>query len=301
MSVLVFSEWLSSFGADRAKMLYAEETIDGIYALLHPTQPASVSNHLEWWKFGDVPLWAWINCSADQASDALAIGTIEAAVDPFGYLLDIEGAWTKNGTNLGVVVGAAVGTGKPVIASLAAITSSHVEYDYRTLDMADVSIDWQCYFDSGEGSTPAIAVRELYRPSFVIAGWQYRNRLGKTYGWGRVERVEHSQGIYNAYKRPGLVDATFAIGPREWGHTVIDGKLWRDGVHVGELMGRARYSKIRATLDTTRGANDKHDLFAWEVIAASARVPGASRRPISVYMAESSSDDVLRAIAKGAP
>lgn len=70
---------------------------------------------------------------------------------------------------------------------------------------------------------------------------------------------------------------------------------------VGQLYGRAKYANIRVTLDVTRGNDAKHTLEEWTVIAGSARVPGSAKRGVSVYTAEATSDDVLVAIAKGAP
>jgi hypothetical protein len=101
--------------------------------------------------------------------------------------------------------------------------------------------------------------------------------------------------------RPGEPHASVSVTPREWGFGVKDRVVFRDGVEVGQLLGRARYRCIGVTLDTTRGANDKHLPAEWTAIAASARAPGMARRPISVYMAENSTDEVLRAIAAGAP
>ena len=88
--------------------------------------------------------------------------------------------------------------------------------------------------------------------------------------------------------------------PREWGLTPVTRTLEREHLPVGRLLGRARYSQIRVTLDVTRGAAHKHTLNTWRTIAASARLPGLSKRPVSVYLAEVCPDDVLRAIAKGA-
>ena len=61
--------------------------------------------------------------------------------------------------------------------------------------------------------------------------------------------------------------------------------------------GVIRVGKTRVTLDVTRGANDKHTPAEWTAIAASARMPGLARRPVSVYLAEVASDEMLRAVA----
>ena len=300
MAIAVFCQQLSSFGADRARALVAAGTIKAIYVLMYPHQQAVQANQEEYGKFAGMPLWAWINASPDQAADVEAVKEIDARFKPRGYQLDIEGEWTKT-ANLRTLISGVKSLGKPVRASLAAATASHVNYDYRTLDAHAVPIDWQCYFDSGEGPYPDVGVTELFRSSFVIGGWDYRCKLGTRYGWGKATNVEGGNMIYDMYRRSGERDAYFSVTPREWGFGVTDRVVLREGVEVGQLMGRARYRCIGATLDTTRGANDKHSLDEWTAIASSARAPGLPRRPISVYMAENSTDDVLRAIAAGAP
>jgi len=244
-------------------------------------------------------LWAWFNCNEDQAADGWVLIEQDDDLSPDGWLLDIEGSWTK-GAKLGTICEAASLTSKPVRASLAAMTASHVDYDYRTLDRLGIAVDWQAYFDSGEGTTPAIAVSELHRSSFVIASWEYRHRLGSVYGWGKVTRIEQNQlAVFDSFKRPGFSDGNFTVGPREWGNTVVDGTLRRGTETVGLVMGRAAYSNVRVTLDVTRTAQSRHP-SEWVAIAASARAPGARKRPISVYLADVAADDVLMAIAQGA-
>jgi hypothetical protein len=134
----------------------------------------------------------------------------------------------------------------------------------------------------------------------VIDGWEYRALWGTSYTWGKVERFENAQAIWNSYKRVGSKDGVFATKPRVWGREVGDDRnIYRNAVKVGTLMGRVQYKNIEVTLDVTRGANDKHTIPEWEAIAASARVPGARKRPVRVYLAENGTDDVICAIARG--
>jgi hypothetical protein len=312
--IALFSEVLANFEASRCKMLDSELKggIEAVYALVWPEYEPPIENHpaanradfLRWRKEAGVPLWAWINVQEDQEATVQAILKLNLSLHPDGWLLDIEGEWVKS-TNLAVVCEAAVATGKPVRASLAAATPSHAPLDFRTCDRLGIPVDWQSYFDSGEGCRPAVAVTELYQSSFVIPGWEYRHRLGATYGWGKVSAVSVDESVasFDSYLRPREPNAVFGVLPREWGWTVDDRILWPldpDLPPSGLLMGRAAYANIRCTLDTTRGANDKHLLAEWTEIAASARMPNARKRPISVYLAEVTSDDVLAAIAEGA-
>ena len=57
------------------------------------------------------------------------------------------------------------------------------------------------------------------------------------------------------------------------------------------MLRRAAYNRIHCTLDVTRTAEQRAP-SEWPAIAASARVPGASRRPISVYLAERTNNEV---------
>jgi hypothetical protein len=113
-----------------------------------------------------------------------------------------------------------------------------------------------------------------------------------------VTECDNFVGYYNPYRFPKTMTAReFGVQAREWGWTVTARKfLGSDGV----LLGRAQYSKIAVTLDVSRGAQEVHSLAEWEAIAASARVAGARKRPVSCYLGEIASDDVLRAIARGA-
>jgi hypothetical protein len=306
MSVAVFSEHLGNWGPHRARDLYNEGTIDAVYAKVWPLDAAAKANVAAWAEWRTIypgPLWGWMVCSADQIADAVELVTLNAELLPDGWLLNIEKP--LEGAELRTIIRAAEATGKPVRASLAGIDASHVEYDYRALDRAGIEIDWQAYADSGEGPDPATAVRELYECSFVVPGWEYRSRIGMTYGWGKVTKVSAANlprlptAYYDAYKFSGPSEYEFEVALREggWGWTVTDRKF---RFVNSRLLGRARYSKIRVTLDVTRGANDKHTPAEWTAIAASARMPGLAKRPVSVYLAEVASDEVLRAIAAGA-
>jgi len=313
--IALFSEVLANFEAARCKKLDKNLAewggIEAVYALVWPNYEFPVENHplanrvafAQWRKEAGVPLWAWFNCSENQQADAEKIDELDRQLHPDGWLLDIEGEWVK-GAGLDTLIRGAVATGKPVRASLAAATPSHVEHDYRCLDRNRVPVDFQCYFDSGEGPLPAVAVSELYQSSFVVLGWQYRHRVGGKYGWGRCKAIQHQElAIFDSYLRPGPEDSVFGVLPRDWGWTVDDRILWPNNPGkppIGLLMGRAAYASIRVTLDVTRGANDKHSLAEWKQIAASARIPNARKRPISVYKAENATDGVLAAIAEGA-
>ena len=316
MSVAVFSEHLGNWGPHRARDLYNEGTINAVYAKVWPLDAAARANALAWDKWRVIypgPLWAWMVCSADQPEDVFQLEALEPALQPDGWVLNIEKA--LEGVSLSTIIKGAKATGKPVRASLAGIDASHVEYDYRALDKADVEVDWQAYFDSGEGPTPAEAVRELYESSFVIPGWEYRARVGARYGWGKateirsgsLDRSDWDWAIYDSYRDPGTANYGFRVDhSRSWGYTLVDRRLAKLGGSAddaGRLLGRARYSMIRVTIVSDEIALDKTGTTrtpaAWTAFAASARMPGLRRRPVDVYLAERASDEVLRAIAAG--
>lgn len=312
-SISVYTQDLHAFTAERAtrldQRLRAEvgTALEAVYGLVWPDYDPPSTPHPQqnravfraWASATAVPLWGWFNARPDQTADAAALAALTTELDPAGWLLDIEGEWTK-GTKLTDLVDGAVSTRRQLRASLAGATPAHVEYDYRTLDRHAVEVDWQAYFDSGEGCDPATAVRELHRTSFVIEGWEYRHHLKGTYGWGRAGAVAAGEMVLDSYLKPGPRNATFKVAPRAWGHTVVDGRLKQNGTFVGELMGRCKYPLARVSLDVTRGFDTKHTLAEWAQIAATARVPDAKKRGVSVYMGEATSDDVLVAIAKGA-
>lgn len=318
--IALFLETLSVLSPAKARELddrlrtEADSRLEAVYALVWPdydppVPPVPQTNRAAWaqWRAdAGVPLWAWLNARADQDADVAAMQTLDAELSPDGWLLDIEGRWTQ-GTNLTTLAQGCAALGRPRRASLAGASASHVYPDFRALDLAGFEIDWQNYLDSGEGPPPSAGVRELYRSSFVHewraeAPWEYRHRLGKVYGWGKVASVENgTRAVFDSYRRPGQADATLAVGPRDWGSSVLDGKLYRDGKEVGLLMGRCEYARIRSTLDVTRGAWALRSLDEWTALAASARFPGAKLRPSSIYVAsEHPPFDVIVAIAKGA-
>ena len=311
MSVDVFCQELrGGWDAGKAARHVADGVVNRVFVYLGPENDSSRRNIPELSSFraqveaagGEV--WGWWVCGKDQAVDAAAISKAHWQHRPAGWLLDIEGEPFK-GRSLTALIDPLVVLGVPLVASMAGTSSSHTPYDFRTLDKHNIPIDWQCYMDSGEGPAPADGVRELYQASFVIGGWEYRLRSGDRYGWckigdpvpGNPRRV-----TVDNYLAPGARNLELEVSPREWGYTVTDRRLYKPGttVAVGTLMGRAQYRNIRATLDVTRGAAGKHTPAAWSEIAASARVPGAARRPISVYLVENCPDTVLRAIDEGA-
>lgn len=306
MSVRAFVEQLNSVGPHRMLDLYKAGTVSAYDVLVGPDEgrPAAVENREHWYDVEQlsatfVPRWAWYVCTSDQAADVARIQDLDFELSPVGWRLNIE-KWLE-GANLTVLVSGVAALGKPISASLGGFqTASHANLDWRTLDRYDVQCDYQAYFDSGEGTIPAVAVQELFQSSFVVPGWEYRHRLGSVYGWGKVARVEAGQkAVYDSYKRPGTYDGWFSIAPREWGYSVVSRSLFRNGKDVGLVMGRAAYNKIAVTLDVTRTAQARA-AQEWTPIAASARVPGASRRPVSVYLLDNCSDEVIRAIAAGA-
>lgn len=316
MSLALFCEILANFPASRARSLNESIGIEAVYALVWPDYLEPIQNHpgrnrnefQAWRTEAGVPLWAWINCQENQLADAGWIQTWDNTLKPDGWLLDIEGEWTK-GAKLKTVLEAAAKTGKPCRASLAGASASHVEYDYRELERQGFQIDWQAYFNSTgsdgnpEGPTPAVAVAELYQSSFVLPDWEYRHRVGDKYGYGRVSRIEQEElAVFDSYLRPGAEDSLFGVLPREWGWTVDDRVLWPrnpDKPAVGRVMGRFPYARTRVTLNVTRDLPEDTISF-WEQVAASARWPNARKRRISVFKAENATDEVLAAIARGA-
>lgn len=316
--IALFAQDINAFEPDRANRLHnrlLNETgrgIEAVYALvwpdyLPPSSPVPQNNRGFWqeWRTRtnfQIPLWGWMNATPDQADDSANLIRLTNDLSPAGWLLDIEGEWTK-GAKLGTLVAGAKATNVPIRASLAALTASHAEYDYRTLDAANIPVDWQAYFDSGEGTWPGTAVAELFQSSFTIGGWEYRHHWkpsGK-YGWGKAGNVTAGHQNYDAYPVPGNPNCRYQVTQASWGWRPTTRQLLQSTRHVGDLFGRARYANIRVTLDVTRGHDMAHTLDEWTLIAGSARVQGSAKRPISVYTAEATSDDVLVAIAKGAP
>lgn len=292
-----FVEIINNCGPDRMERLWREGVVSSYYVLVGPDRESGRSNIADW-RYAKCPKWAWYVCTADQEADVEEITRLDAELDPSGWCLNIEKVLED--TKLETLLAGVSALGRPVVASLAAITSSHVEFDYRCLDRHAVVIDWQAYFDSAEGTTPKIATGELFQSSFIIPGREYRHLLSGKYGWGRITRVEENQrAVFDSYRRTGGYDGYVAVTPREWGFTVVARTIWRDEKSVGVLMGKAAYPNIRMTLDVTRTAQSR-PAAEWTPIAASARAPGATRRPISVYLVEQTSDEVLQAIAAGA-
>lgn len=314
MGISLFVQDLGAFPAERARQLDARmrsevgRGIDCVYALVWPdyqppASPVPQANRRVfrvWRRDAGVPLWGWLNAQRDQEQDAVALKALTAELSPEGWLLDIEGEWTKGAKLLTLLAGAA-GTGRPVRASLAGASPAHVEYDWRQLDRLDIPVDWQSYMDSGEGCWPATAVAELYRSSFVIGGWEYRHHMRGNYGWCKVGRVASGVAKIDSYLQPRAENADLKVRAAEWGWRPVDGRLIQGADTVGLMMGRCRYANARVTLDVTRGHDMARSLAGWTAVAASARIEGSVKRPVSVYTAEATSDDVLVAIAAGAP
>jgi hypothetical protein len=304
VSVTAFVEQLNSVGPHRMLDLYKAGTVGGYYVLLGPSgKPGAAANRNQWHDVDQlsavhVPRWAWYVCTQDQAKDVAEIEDLDFEFKPTGWVLNIE-KWLE-GVKLDTLIPKVSLLGKPIVASLGGSQSaSHIWLDYRTMDNYKVTCNWQAYFDSGEGVTPARAVQELYQSTFIIAGWEYRARFGDKFGWGKVSRVEAAQkAVFDSYKYPTKDDGWFSVAARDWGYTVVSRSLFRNG-HAGLVYGRAAYNRIAVTLDVTRTAQARAP-EEWAPIAASARVPGAARRPVSIYLLDNCSDEVARAIAAGA-
>lgn len=303
VSIHVKSYNLSAFGADRAKMLLDEGTLSVVRCPLWPEDdPAHLANQAEWWVFARkaLPMWAWINCSADQAADVAALQALDAEFRPSGWILDIEKALEH--ADLSVLCAGAKALGCPVIASLGGFANpNHNVFDHRSLDRAGFAQEWQAYPESDEGPPPDVAVRELWQPSLVFVNGLYRSRIGTTYGWGRVTKCNGMTGIgyYDAYKFPGPREYEFDVRAEEWGWTVTECKFWSTG---GQLLGLAKYRDIRVCILSDGLAADHgitRTLPEWTAYAASARAPGLARRPVAVFNGERASDEMLRAVAKG--
>jgi hypothetical protein len=296
---------LTNFGADRAGGLHRSGTLTDVYAYLGPANTASELNASELTQFTkkyEGRMWGWYVCSPNQAKDVADIERLNARYKLHGWLLNIEKPLEK--ANLSVLLSGVAKLGKPIRASVAGYTPAHIEFDYRAMEKYKVAIDWQAYFDSGEGANPAVAVRELFETSFAVGGWEYRHRIGqKQYGWCKMVGVKGDEIEIDSYMLPtnknGFVKARLREGG--WGYEITDRTIRRGKLVVGRLYGRAAYSRSRVTIDTTRGAAAKRSLDEWTKVAASAKVPGSARRPVSVYLAESTSDELFRALAAGAP
>lgn len=309
MSVAVYSEWLSAFGADRAARLYAEGVIDRVYAKLWPLDAAAESNRSEWDTFRrkGVPLWAWLVCSPDQEMDATAAAVLAASYPMDGILINIEKP--LEGVSLFPLVSRVAKLGLPVVASLAGANPNHALYDHRTLDRFGVYQEWQAYVDSGEGPPPDVAVRELYTPSRVLPGRQYRAMTkavasAAVYGWGDLSKwAGRGPLVYAAYNRHAFMDADILSDPNSWPPYRVSGRrgLWNTNKSLtGTLLGFAPYSRIRVAILADGIAADRgitRSLEEWAAFASSARAPRAARRPVSVYLAERASDGMLRAVA----
>jgi len=302
MSIDVFSGELSAYTAHRARQHYLEGNVRRIFAYVGPDNTAARNNLRELEAFrrvypGRIYGW-WVN-RPDQSKDVDEISDLDDHHELDGWVLNLEAPMQHK--PLENVVAGVTALGRPTIASLAGVSPSHTNYDYRTLDRHGVAVDWQAYLDSGEGPDPATAVTELVRSSFTIGGWEYRCRWGKRYGWGRALDQSVPTSPFDAYTVPRSPNATYKTGPREWGVHVLDRRLRRpNGDVAGVLLGRAAYPRVRVTLDVTRGADASRTPAQWKALAASARLPNARKRPVSVYLAEHASDSTIAAIADGA-
>lgn len=307
MSVAVYSEWLSAFGADRAARLCREGVVDRVYAKLWPLDAAGMSNATEWGVFrsraGSLPLWVWIVCSSDQEADATAIERLVADFRPEGIVINAEKP--LEGKNLYPLVSRVAKLGLPMVASLAGANPNHALYDHRTLDRFGVAQEWQAYVDSGEGPAPDVAVRELYTPRRVLPGREYRAMTraegsAPKYGWGLLSE----RGLYYAYNRRATLRAEILVDDDGWPLDRVSSRRWLHNESLvsldGKLLGFAPYSRIRVAILADGIAADRgvtRSPEEWAAFAASARAPRSAQRPVSVYLAERASDEMLRAVA----
>lgn len=313
--ISLYCENLDAFAPERARRLHGlvPGGIEALYVLVWPDYPAHLPPRPQdnrrslarWREQAGVAVYAWLNARRDQAADVEALRALDAEHRFDGFLLDIEGEWTKESKLDVLASGVRRLAGKrPLIASLAGWSPSGTSYDYRSLDRAEIACEWQAYMDSGEGPPPRVAVRELHRASWIVPGWEYRHSLDGRYGWGRIARVEQDTiARFDSDLHGGRLSLTVArrtVGGESFGWWVVDPTLRdRHGLAVGMLMGRARYARIRVALDVTRSAQQRSP-EEWVGIAASARASGSRRRPVSVFLAENASDETLVAISRGA-
>lgn len=304
-------EVLGNLGPDKAEELVRAGQITDFYVFAGPG-PAAEWNEQAWPEFArrveaaGGRCWLWWVDRGDQLVDLAAVKKVlaEWKPTPFGSVLNIEAE--SKGKDLDVLCAGMVKIGKPWLASLAGFEPDHNLFDHRQLARAEAQQEWQAYFDSGEGSTPAACVSQLHRCREIEEGKEYRARVGKGYGFGRFARVD-GQPMFLYYPT-----GRWLLGPKgrlgdpnvHWPPFVVTDPTLRDtrGNEVGELMGLAPYKKIRATLDVTRGAVDKHTPAEWTAIAASARAPGYEKRGVSIYLLEviaHTHPEVVEAIARG--
>lgn len=296
----VFSVNLSSFGAHRCDLLHRAGVINRVFVYLGPQNASAVANKAEWAQFRAVtacPLWCWWVCSPDLTIDAAQIIDTCNRLRCDGILLNIEKP--LEGVPLGPLLTPLEALGLPMIASLAGTSPAHTPYDYRALDRHKIPIDWQCYLDSGEGPAPDVAVKEAFTPSFVCDQHEYRHRNGARYAWGRAWPDNLGNIIYDAYPQPGSANYTIDTPGLGGTHLLRSRTLQptRSGANPATLYGRAPYAQIRVTLDTTRGADTTRTPAEWAALANTARIPGAARRPTSVYLAETTRSETLVALA----
>lgn len=299
MPVRAYVEVLGNIGPDRMASLVERGIVSDYYVLVGPDDyPGNRERFHECARYvrnAGGRMWGWYWCERDQADDVNRIRVLDAVLGPDGWLLNIEKPLED--VPLGVLVDGVAALKRPMVASLAGSLPA-VAYDWRTLYLRGVDVEWQAYLDSGEGPPPEVCVRELVRPSRLLVGRRYRSVVDSQLpGWGELEAPTR----YVSYrtKRRYTIETrrTSLWPPLEVADRTLYGRDWEV---KGQLLGLAEYRRVRVALDTTRTAQSKRDLEGWAALAASARLPGASKRGISVYLAEVTPDDVFEAIARGA-
>ena len=300
MSVRAYVEVLGNIGPHRMRDLVQAGLVDTFYVYAGGPLGDYPGNHPQWAECarfvreagGRVFAWYW--CDADQVATVVGIKELDRVLEPDGWLLNIEKP--LEGAGLATLIDGVAALGKPIVASLAG-TPPQVVYDFRKLDLADVEVEWQAYLDSGEGPPPRVCVTELARCSRVLPGRRYRSAAGGQLGWGEVETPER----YASYRTRAKYRIETQLSTRWPPYEIVDRNLYgREWEIKGQLLGHAAYSNIRVALDTTRTAQAQRDLTGWSALAASARLKGAGKRGVAVYLAEVTPDDVFAAIARGA-
>lgn len=307
MSVRAYVEVLGNIGPHRMAELCREKVagiggdqplVTDFYVRLGPGYERNIEAWPECASFVRAAggrMWGWGWCEADQAATARELLEYDRALLPDGWCLNIEKP--LEGAPLGVLLSNMAGTRKPLVSSIAG-TAPAVYFDWRALETYGSAVEWQCYVDSGEGQPPDVAVRELVKPSRIHFERRYRATVAGKLGWGELVDTEtfafyRTKGRYHIELEQSALWPPFVVKDRQ----LYDREDW---TLRGALLGSVAYGNVRCALDTTRTAQQKRDLTGWVNLAASARIPGASKRGITVYLAEVTPDDVFQAIARGA-
>lgn len=305
MPVRAYCEHLSALGAHRARALSAEGTLSALYVYLGPIAEVAKSNRAQWDRFRtiapDLRLWGWWRCGTDYERDVQEIRRIDRELAPAGWLLNIEKE--SEGRDLQALLNPLREIRKPLVCSLGGVARPWgASFDHCAIDRAGLVTEWQCYPETNEGPEPAIAVRDLAEPERVHLGARYLAKIGTQVVWGEILRYHERLGdvVYDSYAHPTLYPRAKARMDGGWPDYLVTDRTLRRGTEpVGRLLGLARYARIRvailadgivASRGITRSAEE------WRAYARSGRLPGKRARPVSVYLAERASDEMLRSV-----